>query len=89
VTNSTSVQSALNGGPADDTLTGGFANDTLTGAAGADIFQGMNGNDLLQAHDGTSDEGIDCGAGSDKADLDLLPKDPNSAVSGCESKTRH
>ena len=26
---------------------------------------------------------------ADKADLDLLPKDPDSAVTGCETKTRH
>ena len=34
---------------------------------------------------------VDCdgGANADKADLDLLPKDPNSKVTGCETKTRH
>ena len=50
----------------------------------------MNGNDQLLARDLTSDTTIDCGGGSaDKADLDLLPNDPNSAVIGCETKTRH
>jgi hypothetical protein len=57
-------------------------------------MKGMNGNDLLQAQDGTSDQTINCDGGNvpgaaDKADLDLLPKDPNSAVTNCETKTRH
>ena len=43
----------------------------------------------LLARNLTTDPLIDCGAGSDKADLDKLPKDPNSVISGCESKTRH
>ena len=94
VTNSTSLQSALNGGPANDALIGGFAKDTLTGAAGADVLKGMNGNDLLQARDLASDQTINCDGGAtagsaDKADLDLLPLDPNSRVTGCETKTRH
>jgi hypothetical protein len=42
------------------------------------------------ACDRASDTTIDCGRGSaDKADLDLLPADPNAAVTGCETKTRH
>ena len=51
----------------------------------------MNGNDdQVMARDLTSDTTIDCGGGAaDKADLDVLPKDPNSAVIGCEAKTRH
>jgi len=90
VTNSTALKSSLNGGTAIDVLTGGAANDTLTGGAGADVFKGMNGNDQLFARDLTSDATIDCGGGTaDKADLDLLPKDPASAVISCETKTRH
>jgi sugar lactone lactonase YvrE len=90
VVNSTAIASALNGGTATDTLTGGSAADTLTGGAGADVLGGMGGNDQLLARDLTSDQTIDCGAGSaDKADLDLLPKDANSAVTGCETKARH
>ena len=90
VVNSTAVKSSLNGGAENDVLTGGSANDTLTGAAGADVFNGMSGNDQLLARDLTSDTAISCGAGSaDKADLDLLPKDPNAAVIACETKTRH
>jgi NHL repeat/RTX calcium-binding nonapeptide repeat (4 copies)/Bacterial Ig-like domain len=94
VVNSTTVKSSLNGGAANDVLTGGSANDTLTGSTGADIFKGMNGNDQLFARDLTSDTTINCDGGSspggaDKADLDALPKDPNSAVTNCETKKRH
>ena len=91
MTNSTALKSSLNGGAANDLLTGGSAKDTLFGATGADVFKGMNGNDDLRARDLTSDTTIDCeGPGAaDKADLDLLPSDPNPAVIGCETKTRH
>jgi Ca2+-binding RTX toxin-like protein len=89
VTNSTRVKGRLDGGSANDTLQGGSAADTLIGGQGIDILKGMGGNDLLQAWDLTSDKTIDCGLGADKADLDLLPKDPNSRVKGCETKTRH
>jgi hypothetical protein len=87
VVNSSGLPSSLYGGAGDDLLVGGPARDLLNGGAGVDVLQGLDGNDLLQAHDGTSDKTIDCGPGSDKADLDLLPKDPN--VKGCESKMRH
>jgi Ca2+-binding RTX toxin-like protein len=94
VVNSTAVKSSLNGGAANDVLTGGSANDTLTGSTGADVFKGMNGNDQLFARDLTTDTTINCDGGSspggaDKADLDVLPKDPNSAVTNCETKRRH
>jgi galactose oxidase-like protein/hemolysin type calcium-binding protein len=94
VVNSTMVKSFLNGGAANDVLTGGSNNDTLTGAAGADVMEGMNGNDQLLARDLTSDTRINCDGGNargtaDKADLDVLPKDPNSVVIGCETKARH
>ena len=94
VTNSTALASALNGGAANDALVGGSAKDTLTGAAGADVLKGMNGNDQLLARDLTSDQTINCDGGAtagsaDKADLDPLPLDPNSRVTGCETKTRH
>ena len=86
--------SSLNGGGGDDKLIGGSANDTLTGGPGADVLKGMNGPDLLQARDLASDKTINCDGGTnpgsaDKADLDRLPKDPDSKVFGCESKTRH
>jgi Ca2+-binding RTX toxin-like protein len=95
VVNSTTVRSSLYGGGANDVLTGGSANDTLIGGPGAEVMKGMNGNDQLLARDGTSDTTINCdgggspGGGADKADLDLLPMDPNSAVTNCETKTRH
>ncbi len=93
-TNTTAVKSLLNGGPGDDLLTGGSANDTLTGATGADVLRGMNGSDQLMARDLASDASINCDGGNapggaDKADLDLLPRDPDSTVVGCEAKTRH
>jgi RTX calcium-binding nonapeptide repeat (4 copies)/NHL repeat len=92
ITNSTAVQSSLYGGEGNDTLTGGPSIDSLTGGADADVMKGMNGNDQLFARDLTSDTTINCDGGStpgtaDKADLDLLPKDP--PVSGCETVTRH
>jgi sugar lactone lactonase YvrE len=87
VANSSGLPSSLYGGSGDDLLIGGPTRDLLNGGAGVDVLQGLDGNDLMQAHDGTSDKRIDCGAGSDKANLDLLPKDPS--VKGCESKTRH
>lgn len=94
IVNATGVDSSLNGGAASDVLIGGSANDTLTGAAGSDMLYGMNGDDQLFARDSASDQTINCDGGStpgsaDKADLDLLPKDPDSAVIGCETKTRH
>ena len=52
-------------------------------------MKGMNGNDVLMARDMISDTLINCDGGigtpgnADKADLDLLPKDPNSVVTGC------
>jgi hypothetical protein len=87
VVNSSGLPGSLYGGSGDDLLVGGTAGDILNGGAGTDVMQGLNGNDLLRAQDGTFDKAIDCGQGSDKADLDLLPTD--SVVHGCEAKTRH
>jgi DNA-binding beta-propeller fold protein YncE len=87
VVNSSGLPSSLYGGAGNDLLIGGSGRDILNGGTGVDVLQGLDGNDLLQAHDGTSDMRIDCGARSDKADLDLLPKDAN--VKGCEAKRRH
>jgi NTP pyrophosphatase (non-canonical NTP hydrolase) len=95
IVNSTAVQSSIFGGAANDALIGGPGKDSLTGDAGADVMKGMNGNDQLFARDLTSDTTINCDGGigtpgsADKADLDLLPKDPNSVVTGCETQTRH
>jgi hypothetical protein len=137
VTNSTSIRSALHGGPASDRLTGGSNRDSLTGGKGADSFRGMNGSDHLYARDLASDvartgakaaltrsvtidlssarrsrlfkgmtrgdrlfargssseitihcDGGDSPASHDKVELDKLPKDPDSVIRGCETKTR-
>jgi hypothetical protein len=71
-----------------------FGANLQFGGPGADTFKGGNGNDTLVAHDLASDILIDCDGGTkpgtaDKADLDLLPKDPNSIVHGCETATRN
>jgi polysaccharide biosynthesis protein PslG len=92
VDNSTTIQSSLDGGAANDLLIGGLSKDTLTGGTGADVMKGMDGNDQILARDLTSDTTINCDGGTipgaaDKAGLDLLPKD--SSVSGCEALTRH
>jgi hypothetical protein len=93
VVNSTEVASSLFGEAGADTLTGGPGSDLLKGGPAADAVKGMNGNDLLMARDSASDVRIDCDGGripgqADKADLDELPKDPDSAVHGCETKAR-
>ncbi|MGH2964620.1 MAG: beta-propeller fold lactonase family protein [Solirubrobacterales bacterium] len=94
VTNSTGIKSSLFGEKGADTLIGGKSADTLTGGSDADTLIGKNGNDQLLARDMTSDTAINCDGGNapgsaDKADLDLLPNDPNSVVTGCETKVRH
>jgi Ca2+-binding RTX toxin-like protein len=94
IVDSVSLPGLLNGGTANDVITGSPAPDTITGGGGADTLRGMNGNDLLRARDLISDTAIDCDGGAnpgtaDRADLDLAPKDPNSIVTGCETKTRH
>jgi DNA-binding beta-propeller fold protein YncE len=93
VTNSTGIKSSLYGEKGADTLIGGTNGDTLVGGPDADAFKGMNGNDQLFAVDLTSDTRINCDGGNapgsaDRAELDLLPRDPNSVVQGCETKTR-
>jgi hypothetical protein len=88
------LPATLAGGAANDVLTGGPRADTIIGSGGADTMRGMNGNDSLRARDLISDTLVNCDGGTvagaaDKADLDLAPKDPNSVVLGCETKTRH
>ena len=61
----------LSGSSGDDELKGGTDNDTLNGGTGRDRSTGDSGNDLLQARDGDIDN-VDCAAGHDTADLDLL-----------------
>jgi DNA-binding beta-propeller fold protein YncE len=87
VANSTGLPSRIYGGTDDDTLVGGSDRDIMNGGPGVDVIKALEANDLLRAHDGTSDRALDCGDGSDKADLDQRPLDGH--VSGCEVKTRH
>lgn len=94
IVDSVPLPAILSGGAANDVLTGGPKADTIIGGGGADTMKGMNGNDLLRARDLISDTLINCDGGptpgtADTADLDLAPKDPNSVVLGCETKTRH
>ena len=54
-------------------------------------MSGMNGNDELFARDLNSDTTINCDGGTtpggaDKADLDLLPKDPDSVVTTARTR---
>jgi hypothetical protein len=95
VINKTAVQSALFGGYGIDDLVGGSGVDVVIGGFGRDSMTGGPGNDQVVARDGVSDTKINCDGGigatgtRDKAGLDLLPKDPNSIVTGCETKTRY
>jgi hypothetical protein len=66
--------------------------DALTGGPDPDVMKGMNGNDQLVARDGASDTTINCDGGNapgsaDRAILDPLPNDPDSVVTGCETKS--
>jgi hypothetical protein len=95
VLNTTTLPSTIKGGAGGDALVGGGSADRLIGGGGVDLFQGGSGSDSIFARDLTSDSVINCDGGggapgaADKADLDLLPKDPNAIVAGCETKTRH
>lgn len=93
VLNSTGVRSSVFGGSGSDTEIGGWSADSLSGGSGVDTLRGMNGNDLLNARDQEADAVLNCDGGShpgaaDGAELDPLPLDPNSAISGCEVKAR-
>ena len=74
-----------------ENITGGNGNDpsrqlgdnVLTGGAGADSLFGLDGNDTLMARDGVADTTIDCGPGSDSAQINA--GDP--APVGCETVT--
>jgi hypothetical protein len=59
----------------DDVLNGLDSPDTLIGGGGADKLNGFKGNDTIDARsDSFADKLISCGAGTDKAEIDL--KDP-------------
>ncbi len=81
----------LEGGDGDDFLEGGFGNDVLDGGAGVDQFNGDRtetdviaiGNDQIRARDGNAEQ-IDCGIGSDTAQVDAL----DVVAATCESVDR-
>ena len=86
VVNATTIQSSFYGEGGDDVLLGGDNSDTFYGGPGANVLRGRSGHDDLFARNLTSDKLIDCGDDADKADLDELPQDPDSAVTSCESE---
>ena len=88
VVNSTDLPSSLYGGGGSDNLTDGSNQEDLERRNGCRLLSGMGGDDLLAAHDGASDQTIDCGHGTDKADLDLLPLDATSGAARQRRGTR-
>lgn len=72
------------GGTASDQLLGLAGNDTLTANGGASKLSGGDGNDTLNARNGVADSRLDCGAGTDSANLDLL----DAGWTGCENVAR-
>ena len=94
VANWTTVRSWLDGEAANDVLSGGSAKDTLTGEGGSRGDERDERKRRALRPRPQLRRAINCDGGTtpgdaDKADLDLLPKDPNSVVTNCETKTRH
>ena len=73
----------LLGGPGDDTLNGDGGPDRIEGGVGADTINGGTGDDDIRARDAIEDT-INCGNGTDYADLDLRDPEPL----GCENTDR-
>ena len=72
----------LEGGPGDDAVLGNDGADRLDGGPGVDRLGGGTGDDTLIARDGEPDESVDCGEGSDMADLDAQLD--HRLLKGCE-----
>jgi Ca2+-binding RTX toxin-like protein len=72
----------LAGGAGSDGLAGGAGNDRLDGNGEIDGYDGGDGNDDISAFDGTG-ESVVCGAGTDRADHDLVDGFP---LADCESR---
>ncbi len=73
-----------------DDLDGGPGDDVLDGGPGVDIFDGdggFSGADTFFARDGLQ-ETINCGAGTDRAQVDLNDQTLFSGQAGCESIDR-
>jgi Ca2+-binding RTX toxin-like protein len=73
----------MNGGLGNDSLAGGDGGDTLTGGAGIDSLLGGGGDDQLFARDGISETTVDCGTGTDSAQIDGVTA--ADAATGCET----
>jgi hypothetical protein len=81
-------QRRYEGGQGSDRLQGASSSaDTLIGGLGSDVMNGFGGNDVIMAREGTADQAIGCGAGRDRADLDLLDPSP-ARPDDCETITR-
>ena len=66
------------------TIHGGAGSDTVRGGPAADSLFGDAGNDKLYARDGVTDTRIDCGDGTDSADVDAAEA---GGTIGCETVT--
>jgi Ca2+-binding RTX toxin-like protein len=64
----------LEGTGAGDVLAGDAGPNQLLGWEGADTYFAAGGDDTILANSGDSDAGVDCGAGTDRALLDLAGK---------------
>ena len=63
-------------------ISGSHAGDTLDPAGGSDLVYGQGGDDSVETRDGSADR-VDCGAGTDAANVDQ-----HDVVIGCETVTR-
>lgn len=73
----------MNGGAGNDSLIGAAGRDSLTGGSGIDSLLGGDDDDQIFARDGNSETTVDCGAGTDSAQIDGLTA--VDATAGCET----
>ena len=66
-----------------DVIEGGYGNDYLEDNLGQNVFSGGDGNDYIQAATNGIRDTIDCGPGTDRADVDAL-----DVTVGCEDVRR-
>lgn len=79
------IPTQLNGRDGGDILTGGEGNDLLIGGPGADRLTGRGGSDTLDANvDGSLNDEIDCGPGSDTAYVDPGVEFDRAQAGSCE-----
>ena len=79
-TGATPMPAVVLGGSGDDRVRGGGAADQVDGGPGSDSIEGGPGDDAVYARDGGSDFLVSCGAGSDRAYLDVT-----DLADGCEA----